>query len=110
MSQGLDNLDGILESTQRIAQALDGLEGVSLSDECHVLQASVEPLEGLRDKFFMNTVAAIPISKACLTHTEKVQNAVESFRDDQGDASLSALKNALKDLSESVQFSLTDFM
>ena len=103
MSEGLDNLEGILESSRSIAHALEGLEGASLGDQCHTLQASVEPLEDLRDAFFMNTVAAIPATRACLAGTEKVLNTLDSFRDDQGEGSLTALKGALKDLSEAVE-------
>ena len=102
MSQGLDNLDAILENSHRIAQAIEGLEGASLSDELQALQESEDQLEGLRDKFFMKTVAAIPATKACLTDSEKVLQALESFKDDQGEESLTTLKRGLKDLSENV--------
>ncbi len=104
MSQGLDNLDGILESNHRIAQALEGLKNASLSDELQALQGSVDQLEGLRDKFFMNTVAAIPATKACLIGSEKVLGALEELKDDQaGETSLTVLKGALNDLSEAVE-------
>ena len=106
MSQGLDNLDAILENSHRIAQAIEGLEGASLSDELQAHQESEDQLEGLRDKFFMKTVAAVPATKACLTGSEKVLNNLESFKDnqDQGEeTSLTALRQALKDLSEIVE-------
>ncbi len=103
MTQGLDNLDGILEGTRGIAQALGDLDDASLSAQCQTLQESVEPLEELRDKFFMNTVAAIPATKVCLVRSEKVSDALESFKDDRGETSLSALKEALEDLSEAVE-------
>lgn len=102
MSQGLDNLDAILENSHRIAQAIEGLEGASLSDELQALQESEDQLEGLRDKFFMKTIAAVPATKACLTGAEKVLQAMESFKDDQGEESLTTLKRGLKDLSENV--------
>lgn len=102
MSQGLDNLDGILENNNRIVQALEGLENASLSDELAMLRESMDPLEGLRDKFFMNTVAAVPATKACLTGSEKVLNALENVKDEQ-ETSLTALKGALKNLSEAVE-------
>jgi len=102
VSQGLDNLDAILENSHRIAQAIEGLEGASLSDELQALKESEDQLEGLRDKFFMKTVAAVPATKACLTGSEKVLKAMESFKDDQGEESLMTLKQELNDLSENV--------
>jgi hypothetical protein len=98
----LDNLDAILENSHRITQAIEGLEDAPLSDELRVLQESEDQLEGLRDKFFMKTIAAVPATKACLTGAERVLQAMESFKDDQGEESLMTLKQGLKDLSENV--------
>ena len=103
MSQGLDNLDEILENSRGIAQAIEGLEGASLSGELKAVQESVDQLEGLKDKFFMKTVAAIPATKACLTGSEKALKALSSTKEDQGEASLAVVKQALKDLSETVE-------
>lgn len=103
MSQGLDNLDGILENSRDIARAIEGLEGTSLSGELQAIQGSVDQLEGLRDKFFMKTVAAIPATKACLNGSEKVLKALNSYKDDQSEASLTILTQALKDQSETVE-------
>lgn len=103
MSQGLDNLEGILEGSSRIAQVLEGMGNASLSNELQTLRGSVDPLEELRDKFFMNTVAAIPATKACLADSEKVIDALEKFKDDKGEASLTALKQTIENLSEAVE-------
>lgn len=103
MSNGLENLDVILESSRSIAQAMEGLDEASLSDQLSALHESVEPLEELGDKFFMNTVAAIPVTKVCVTGTEEALGALESFRADRSEGSLSALKQALSDLSEAVE-------
>lgn len=103
MSQGLDNLEEILENNRRIAQAIEGLEDASLNDEGLALQESVGQLEGLRDKFFMNTVAAVPATKACLTGSEKALNALATLKNDHGETSLTAMKHALEDLSEVVE-------
>ena len=102
MSQGLENLDVILENNQRIAQAIEGQDGGPFSDELQALLESKDQLEELRDKFFMKTVAAIPATKACVTGSEKVLQNLESYKDDQGDASLDALKQGLEELSEKV--------
>ncbi len=103
MSQGLDNLDEILENSRGIAQAIEGLEDASLSGELKAVQESVDQLEGLKDKFFMKTVAAIPATKACLNGSEKVLKALNSYKDDQSEASLAILTQALKDQSETVE-------
>jgi len=100
VSQGLENLDEILESSRQIIQAL---ENTSLDDQRNALQGSEEQLAELKDKFFMNTVAAIPATKVCLTGSEKVLSALAAYRDDEGDASLAAVKKALDDLSEKVE-------
>ena len=73
MSQGLENLDGILESSRQIIQAL---ESTSLDSQRDALKVSEADLEGLKDKFFMNTVAAVPATKVCLTGSEKVLSAL----------------------------------
>lgn len=98
MSQGLEFLDGILENSRNITQSLEGLEGASFSAEIETLQGSMDQLEGLKDKFFMKTVAAIPAARKCLTSSEKVLETLNSFKDDQNDPA--AVKQALKDLSE----------
>ncbi len=103
MSKGLDNLDVILESSRRIAQTMEGLNEASLGDPLSALHESVESLEELRDKFFMNTVAAIPVTKVCVTGTEDTLGALESFGADRSEGSLSTLKQALSDLSEAVE-------
>ncbi len=103
MSQGLDNLDGILENSRDIVRGLEDLEGTSLSGELQAIQGSVDQLEGLRDKFFMKTVAAIPATRACLSGSEKVLKALNSYKDDQSEASLAILTQALKDQSETVE-------
>ncbi len=100
MSQGLENLDGILESSGQIIAAL---RDASLEDQKKALQASEEQLAGLKDKFFMNTVAAVPATKVCLTASEKVLSALETYKGDQGDGPLKALKQALEDLDEKVE-------
>ena len=103
MIRGLFNLEEILKCNRHIIQALEGLEEASLSNQCRTLQESVELLEELRDKFFMNTVAAVPATKACLTGAEKALDAVESFKADRKEEALSALKRELEDLSEVVE-------
>ena len=102
MAQGIDNLEEILTGNRRIAEALKGLEDESLSSQSQVLQESIEPLEELRNKFFMNTVAAIPATRVCLSSSEKVQNALENFENEKGEVSLTALKKAFEELSENV--------
>jgi len=93
MSKGLENLEVVLENCGTIAQSL--AEMSLLGDEKKALLDSADRLSGLKDKFFMNTVAAIPATKACLTGTEEALSAVETCRDNQEDAAVSALKNAL---------------
>ena len=100
MSQGLENLDVILENNQRIAKAIEGLDNSTLSDELQALLELKDPLEALKDKFFMKTVAAIPATKACVTGSEKVLQNLEGYQLDQGEESLGALKQGLKDLIE----------
>lgn len=103
MSQGLENLDALLENSGRIAQGMESLEGAPLSNELNGLREAEERLAGLKDKFFMNTVAAIPATKACLTGSEKVVSALETVQGSQDETTLNALKNALGELSEAVE-------
>jgi len=103
VSQGLDNLEVIVENSRRIAEVLGGLNDAALSDERLALEESVAQLGGLRDKFFMNTVAAVPATKVCLTGSEKVLSALEEAGGDTGDAALKTVKQALGDLSEKIE-------
>jgi len=103
VSKGLENLDVILGSCRSVADAMEDLDEASLGDALTALRGSVDPLEELKDKFFMNTVAAIPVTKVCVTGTEEASGALERFKADRSEGSLSELKRALSDLSGAVE-------
>ena len=100
MPTGLENLDRILEDSRRIG---DLLESLSLDDERKALQESGDQMAELRDKFFMNTLAAVPATRACLVGSEKVLSALADCGSGLQDPSLTAAKKALDELSEAVE-------
>ena len=100
MSIGLKNLDQIIDNSHRIGELLEGL---SLDDERKALSALEDQLADLKDKFFMNTVAAVPATKACLVGSEKVLSALEDHSSDPEDSLPAAVKQALDELSEAAE-------
>lgn len=111
MSQGLTNLDQIIEGCQSIADGIgeldgDPLGGDHLGGELQSVKQMEEQLEGLKDKFFMKTVAAVPATKVCLDSVGKMLQALEECRGGEGEEAISALKKEFTGFREAVELLL----
>lgn len=103
MSQGIINLDSVIESCRLISRQISNIKECADLGELQAVEQWGGQLEGLRDKFFMKTVAAIPATKKCLEGVEKLQNALNEYRDHPESYSLADLKRALDFLTDAIE-------
>lgn len=102
MSKGLVNLDLIIEGCRRTIEELKKMEGGDLSEELQTLERMEGELEGLKDKFFMKTVAAVPATKTCVDEVEKVNQALAGNKDNPA-----VLKQKLNNVTDAVEVLLS---
>ena len=96
MSDGLVNLEQIIQSCAQIVEGLERTGNESLEQELQALKGMGERLEGLKEKFFIKTTAAVPATRVCLKSTEK---ALEEL----GNDGAQTLKKALEELIEGIE-------
>jgi len=102
VSQGLVNLDKIIEGYRCIEEGLKELGG-EISGELESLGKTKKQLSELKDRFFMKTVAAIPATKKCLDEIEKVYPALKGCKAEPNDDSTNGLKEALNGLADAAE-------
>jgi Tfp pilus assembly protein PilO len=102
VSQGLANLDKIIEGYRCIEEGLEELGG-EISGELESLGKTEKQLSELKDRFFMKTVAAVPATKKCLDEIEKVYSALEGCKAEPNDDSINGLKKALTGLADAAE-------
>lgn len=103
MSQGIDNLQKIIESCCLIDQQMKMMKEWDISSELEALEQWDGQLQGLQDKFFMKTVAAVPATRKCLEGVEKVHHALNDCKDHPESHTLANLKHALGFLSDAIE-------
>lgn len=103
VSQGVDNLGKIIESCRLIDQQMREMKEWDISSQLEALKQWDKQLQGLRDKFFMKTVAAVPATRKCLEGVEKVHSILNDCKDQPESHTLANLKKALGFLSEAIE-------
>lgn len=105
MPEGTDNLERIIEGCRGVAHRLKETAGdpAFSGAEMQAVEGLTGQLEGLRDKFFMKTVAAVPATRKCLERVEKAHLAVDKCGDNVGDIPVGALKRAINELVEAAE-------
>jgi hypothetical protein len=73
ISQGIENVNAIIEACQLTLAGLDSADPESKE----VLQSVIEILEDLKTKFFLKTNLAIPITNASRKDATELQSLVE---------------------------------
>jgi hypothetical protein len=99
----LANLERIIDGCRRIASRLKESGGEGLSGELQSVEGMEGELEGLREKFFMKTVAAVPATRKCLQALDEVSQAMDESGSGSEGNSWEALKKAIGSLMDAVE-------